>query len=296
MDTALLSYGFALGATLCFATASIAYAEYSKRVSVLWMNCFKATVALLALIVTIPLFTDWHLPSLLSIGGLMLSGLIGLNIGDLFLLKAFTRLGVSRTLILFGFQPLMVGIGAYFFFGQSFDPSRLLAVLFMIACLFTFSLERYRADKSWEVAGLLAALMGVLLDSCGILITRAAFGDSPQLTPIEGHFYRCIGAVIGFAAMAQIRPFGLIQNFRRWNTKSRVILILAALGGTYLSLLLYLSAVKIGHLASIASIAITGPMFAATLETVVHRRPPSRYLLVAFVFFCLGFYTLLRTA
>lgn len=296
MDTALLSYGLALGATLCFATSSLVYADYSKRVSVLWMNCFKATIALIALILTVPIFTEWHAPSLLSVSGLLLSGLIGLNIGDLFLLSAFTKLGVSRTLILFGFQPLMVGIGAYFIFGQDFDPTRLLAIVFMIACLFTFSLERYRKEKRWEVAGLIYALIGVALDTCGILITRAAFTESPELAPIEGHFYRCLGAVIGFAAMSQLRPIGLIKNFRQWDLRSRGLLIAAALGGAYLSLLLYLSAVKIGHLASIASISITGPMFAATLESVIHRRPPSRYLLIAFMFFCLGFYTLLRTA
>lgn len=296
MDTATLSYAFALGATLCFASASLVYAEYSKRVSVLWMNCFKASIAFVALAVTVPVFSGWHAPSILTVAGLMLSGLIGLNIGDLFLLSAFTRVGVARTLILFGFQPLLVGIAAYFLFDQELDPKRLLAVLFLIACLFTFSLERYRTEKRWEFKGLFYALLGVALDTCGILITRAAFGESPAVTPMEGHFYRCLGALVGFAAMSQIKPFGLIEGFRQWTPKVRTLLITAGLGGTYLSLLLYLSALKIGHLASVSSIAITGPMFATVLESLVHRKPPSRYLIVAFVFFCIGFYILLNAS
>jgi drug/metabolite transporter (DMT)-like permease len=298
MDLEKLSLILALGATLSFATSSLIYAEYSKRVSVLWMNCFKSLIAFIALTLTIPIFTDgWHHAKLTAIGGLMLSGLIGLNIGDLFLLSAFTRLGVARTLILFGFQPLFVGIAAFYLFDQPLDSSRFIAVIFLIACLFTFSLERYRAARRWELKGLFYALMGVLLDTVGVLLTRASFTASPEISPMEGHFYRCLGALIGFAVISfTFRKVQLFQNFNQWTPRVRTLLIAASLGGTYFSLILYLSAVKIGHLASISSIAITGPMFATTLECLVHRKAPSKYLIAAFVFFCIGFSILLHAA
>jgi drug/metabolite transporter (DMT)-like permease len=291
-----LSLFYALGATLSFASASIVYAAYSKRVSVLWMNCFKSFVAFIALAITIPIFSGWHPPSSLALAGFILSGLIGLNIGDLFLLSAFTRLGVARTLILFGFQPLLVGVAAYFLFGQALNPQRFLAVIFLIACLFIFSFERYRTERRWEISGLFHALMGVVLDTCGILITRASFANSPSVTPLEGHFFRCFGALIGFAVLAQIKPIGLFKNFQVFPVKNRLILIAAALGGTYLSLFFYLTAVKIGNLASIAGIAITGPMFATLLELVVNRRAPNRYLIAAMACFSVGFYILIRNS
>lgn len=286
----------ALGATLSFASASMIFAIYSKKISVIWMNCFKAVTAFVALAVTVPFLTGWHHAETRSIIGLLLSGWIGLNLGDLFLLSAFTRIGAARTLILFGFQPLMVGVGAYFLFGQKIPPERLLAVVFLIACLFTFSLEKYRENKSWEFTGLFHALLGVALDTCGILITRAAFSNSPEISPLEGHFYRCAGAVAGFAVLAYFRPFDFRKNFQLQLPKAKFVLIGASLAGTYLSLALYLSAIKIGQLASISSIAITGPIFATTLEHVIHRKAPSRYLLIAFFFFAIGFFILLRTA
>ena len=296
LDNEKLSLILALCATLCFATASLVYAEYSKKVSILWMNCFKALVSFLALAITIPIFTHWHLPTLPALSGFMLSGLIGLNIGDLFLLSAFTRIGAARTLILFGFQPLLVGTAAYFLFGQAIPPERTLAVLFLIACLFIFSLEKYRAERRWEIRGLAHALFGVALDTCGILITRACFAESPNVTPLEGHFYRCLGALLGFAAMAQLRPIGLWPNLIKWPNNTRALLFAAALGGTYLSLFFYLTAIKIGQLAAVSSIAITGPMFATFLELLIHKRWPSWYLLTAFSCFCIGFYILIRTA
>ncbi len=292
----VLSYLFALGATLSFATASLVFTDYSKKISVLWMNCFKAFVAFIALVITIPLFVHWKVPAPAAFAALLFSGLIGLNIGDLFLLNAFTKLGPGRTLILFGFQPLLLSIAAFFLFDQPLEPKRLLAIIFLMACLFTFSLERYRQEKRWEVIGLFHALVGVLFDLCGILLTRWAFARDVELSPIEGHLFRCTGALLGFLVIGYFRPIGLFSNFKKYPVKSRAVLILAGLGGTYLSLILYLNAIKIGHLGSIAAISITGPMFATALECVVKRQWPSRYVLVAFVFFCAGFYILFGLA
>lgn len=289
MNSDSLALLFALGATLSFATSSFVYADYSRKISVLWMNCFKASIALAALLLTIPIFTTWHTVSIKYIGALMLSGAIGLNIADLFLLSAFIRLGVARTLVLFGFQPLFLGIAAHFLYDQQFHFDKLIAVIFLVGCLFTFSLEKYRIEKRWEVKGLLFALIGVGLDTCGILLTRSAFSSHPDLSPLEGHLYRCIGALLVFALISFYRPIHLYRGLTQLKPQVRGLLVIASLGGTYLSLILYLSAVKIGHLASISAVAITGPLFATVFECVRHKKRPSRYLLFALAFFAIGF-------
>jgi drug/metabolite transporter (DMT)-like permease len=282
-----------LGSTLAFSSSSLVYAEFSSRVSVLWMNCFKCSIAFLLLILTLPFMGGWHRIEPIVVGEFLISGLIGLNIADLFLLKAFTKLGAARTLMLFGFQPIVTGVGAYLLFGQSLNPTKFIAVFFMIACLFTMSLESYRAHKNWAIGGLVLALVGVTLDACGVLITRVAFETTHTMTPVESHFYRCLGALVGFAVMSRFKPLPLIDGFTRWDRRTRLLILAACFGGTYLSLLLYLNAVKLGHLASLAGITITGPMFATTLECLVKKKAPSRYLLTAFGFFAVGFYILI---
>ena len=208
------------------------------------MNCFKALVAFALLCVTLPLFGGWRTPEPVVIGYFLISGLVGLNIADLFLLNAFTKLGAARTLMLYGFQPLIIGVGALIMFGQPLNPMKLVAVAFMIACLFTLSLESYRTHKKWAIGGLLIALAGVSLDACGVLITRKAFETTAALTPVEGHFYRCLGALAGFAVMALFKPFPLVEGFTRWPKRERILILAASFGGTYFSLLLYLHAVK----------------------------------------------------
>lgn len=288
------AYLFALGANLCFSSASLVYAAYSRKISVLWMNCFKAAVAFLALIISITLFSNWHIPSLSGSLPFLVSGILGLNIGDMCLLRAFTILGPGRTLVLFGFHPLLLGLASYFLFEQQVDSMKFVAVVFLIACLGTFSYEGFKTRGHWEVKGLLLALAGVLLDISGIILSRYGFERDQSITPIQGHFYRTGGALLGFAIIGLFLPFSLFNNFVRVGAKDKIVLIIACMAGTFLSLLFYLKAIQIGHLATVSAISITGPLFASALECVVEKRKPSRYLLVALLFFVLGYAVLFK--
>jgi drug/metabolite transporter (DMT)-like permease len=188
-------------------------------------------------------------------------------------------------------------------FDQSFDTRRLIAIVFLIGCLVIFSLEKYRESKSWEFRGLTMAIIGVSMDSFGVILTRLAFENSKHTQPLEGHLIRCFGALAAYVAIAafvhtrrrltnstdRTPVVGLFTNFLRFDVKSRALILLGCFAGTYLSLCLYLTAIQIGHLASISAIAITGPMFAALLETLIHKRQPSKYLGLAFAFFLCGF-------
>lgn len=310
----MLPYLLTLGATLSFSGASLIFAHYSRRISVLWMNTFKAFVAFSLLTLTLPIlfaingqWSGYAPPTLDSTLLLLISGAIGLGIGDLFLLDAFVRIGVSRTLILYGFQPIALGLAGSLLFGQTFSSLRLIAVGCLIACLIIFNLEHYRENKRWVLRGFFFALLGVSLDSGGVLLTRLAFEQSPHSQPLEGHFIRCIGALVFYAFYAGFlrlrRPkhdhtpvIGLYSNFIRYDRRTQGILFFGCFAGTFLSLCLYLTAIQIGHLASISAIAITGPMFAALLETTLQKKPISRSLALAFAFFIAGFIVLLMSA
>lgn len=311
-----LPYLLTLASTLTFSSSSLIFATYSRRVSVLWMNAAKAFVALVFVSLTVPILLSmagplsaWVPPTTTATMALFISGAIALGIGDLFLLDAFVRIGVSRTLMLYGFQPIFLGLVGSLALGQTFalDIFRVVAIATLIGCLLIFSLERYRQTQSWELRGLAMAVIGVSMDSIGVLLTRYAFDQSPHTQPLEGHFIRCLGALFAYAMVAlfihgrrriqgsedRTPVVGLISNFLRFDGRSRALLILGCFGGTFLSLCFYLTAIQIGHLASISAITITGPMFAALLESVVHRHRPSRYLLCAFALFIAGFTLLL---
>lgn len=290
-DTSLF---YALAAVIIFATSSVVYGHFSTKISVLWMNSFKATIALVAFGIATLFSKDFsHSAATMSIVAFMFSGLIGLNFADLFLLRAFKTIGAARTLMIFSFQPIFIGFMSFFLFSQNITTPQVFAIFFMIACVLTLSYEKFRSSGRWEVRGPLYALAGVSLDGVGILLTRYAFDTDLKVTVFEGNFYRCLGAGLGFLVISQFIPLNLFKSLSNLPKRPRNIVLFASFTGTFLSLTLYLTALSRGHLATVTAIAGTGPIFAAVAESIWTKKWPTIYLYVAFALFGCGFYLLI---
>ncbi len=286
---------YALGAAFSFSIASQIFTHYARKVSVMWMNCFKAVTALLAFSLVVALTNRMQqTPSPLSVSIFFLSGLIALNIGDWFLVKAFQTIGPARTLVIFSFQPIFIGIMAYIIFSQPLTPEKLIGIIFMISCVYVLSLERFKKEKKWELAGPIYALIGIILDTCGILLTRFAFDNDPSVSVMQGNLYRVLGAITGFIIMSKFVRIDLFKTYAAMSVKSQVVVFIGGILGTFVSLFLFLKAISIGHLATITSLTGAGPVFAAIFESIIHKKWPSRYLCIAFILFGIGFLFIIR--
>lgn len=279
----------ALCSTIIFAFSSVIFQSFAQKFGALWMNAFKASVALFAFSVVFFFSFDGQFPYWKSFVFFFISGFVGLNLGDLLLLNAFKRIGSARTLMIFSFQPLMMAAFGYLMFRQALEPQKVLAILFLIACVFVISYERYRSDRRWEWLGPLFAFGGVLLDCAGVLMTRYAFELDDSVSVVEANFYRCLGAGVGFVLMARFFKMSLKKRFTKLKTQTKLLVLLASFSGTFLSLWIYLTALETGHLAKIAAVVGAGPLFTALIESIYFRRWPSRYLWVSLFFFFIGF-------
>ncbi|MFN8945446.1 MAG: EamA family transporter, partial [Pseudobdellovibrionaceae bacterium] len=54
----------------------------------------------------------------------------------------------------------------------------------------------------------------------------------------------------------------------------------------------YLTAIKLGNIATLSSVAITGPLFAGLFECLHQKKWPSKEVLMATFLFICGFYIL----
>lgn len=287
------AYFYALGASLSFSTASLVFAAYAKNISSVWMNYFKTTVCFICFSLCMVFFVQWQALPWAVVGALLLSGILGLGLGDLFLLKAYARMGAGRTLILFGFQPMILGISSWYLFSQPFSFYKLLAVLFFLICLYLFSLEKFKEHGHWEVTGLLAALLGVVFDNSGILLTRWSFDAAPEVSVLQVNFIRTFGALGFYMTFNPFLKSGLLRNFLALSHQQKWVITVASTAGTFVSLLLYLSAVRVAHLASLSAIGVFGPLYSTSLECFIYRKKPSWYLILAAMSFVIGFCILL---
>lgn len=253
------------------------------------MNQLKVAVAIFGFAAAFLITEQWAQLSPLATCFLLSSGLLGLCIGDLFLFKAFAELGPSRTLVLYSFQPIFLGIYGYLFLSQSLSIPQTIAILCMIGCVCTFLLERNRKTGKWHAMSFLAAFLGIFFDAIGVMLTRSAYELTPALGSFQSNLVRASGAVLGFLIINPKSYRKVWSDLKVMNRNQRHLVIGACFFGTFVSLSLYLHALKFAHVATLTSIAITGPVWVSLIEHLRDRELPNRYLVFAFLLFLTGF-------
>jgi drug/metabolite transporter (DMT)-like permease len=247
-------------------------------------------IALIAFTIALLTSSTWTSINTTTTALLLLSGFSGLCLGDIFLFRAFATLGPGRALVLYSFDPLIVGLYGFFFLGQIFTANQTLAVFCMIICVFIFMFERNKMTGSWDLKSFFWAFLGICLDAFGVMMTRTSYEMNPDLETFQVNVIRCVGAIVGFILIAPKSYPVVFKDVLNLSKRDLTMLIGASIAGTFLSLTLYLTALKYAHVGTLTAISITGPVWVAILESIYFRRLPSRYLVMAFCFFLTGFY------
>lgn len=282
-------YVFTIFSNFFFALGSQFYTHYTKKFSSSWMNAYKSILGLMLFLITTIILEGFHLENYVSFIFFMSSGFLGLGLGDLFLFNAFKEMGTGRTLVVFGFHPIIIGLFSYLLFSQDLEPKAFIAIFFFLFCLFTFSFESFKKSGSWQIRGILFALLGVSLDATGVILTKYAFLSSPLVGTFEGNVYRAIGAILFYFFLNFIFPFSFFPRMKTLNLKSKIYVSLGTLFGTYLSLACFLYAVKNARsLAMVTAISVTSVLFSSIMESFIEKKKPTKYFMLAFLFFLVG--------
>lgn len=263
-------------------------ADFTRRISSLFTNSYKTGIALIACTIALFAFNGWDFPPQKQAIAFLVSGVLGLGIGDIFLLKAFSMIGPGRTLMIFGFHPLFVSFIGYFVFNQPLGGTRLLPIALFLGCLFFSSLEKMKEEGRWNFKGFLFGFIGVMLDASGTLFTRLGF-EGEELHPLLSHWLRCLSALTVFLILNAVTKTPIIAPFKEFSKKDKMTFLFACFLGTFLSLWFHLTALRTGHLATISAISITGPIFITIIESFRARKLPTKYSIVALILFSVGF-------
>lgn len=296
-DCTVLPYLYVLAALTCFSGASVWYGEFARRFGSAWMTFIKASVASFAFLVcTLVLFgfgiqdsTKLYHPQTLLFA---LSGAVGLGLGDILIIKAFSVLGSARTLIIFSFQPLLLGLQAYLFFGQVTSLLQVLTIFFLILCVWLMLWEQALKTGHWEIKGVAAAVGGVVLDNIGVIMSRQAF-DATELHVMPANLVRTFGAIAILLVWLKVKKTSIALPLVQMSSKDKTILVVSSFAGTFLSLSLYLSAIKVGHLATLSAVSGLGPLVASLWEWKILGKRPTKMFFICLAFTIPGLLVLL---
>ena len=137
---------------------------------------------------------------------LVISGIIGLVIGDSFLFKAFQSIGARVSMLLMASSPAMSSILAYFFLGESLSLFGFIGIavtIFGIGLVVLDRSELPNAKFKINKLGILYGLLGALGQAAGLIFAKFAFEEG-EVHKMVATFIRIISSVLILLIIALI--------------------------------------------------------------------------------------------
>lgn len=174
----------ALITAILWAVSSYFFSNAINKIGSLSVNFLRLLISLLLLIPTIFIFNIWDTISLRQIILLMLSGVVGLSIGDALFFKSLEFLSPRIGTLVTSLSPAVSAIMAYFFLSERISLINVMGIVIALSgvMLVVFKKEENtgNAKNTKELnKGLLYAFLYTLGQGGGIILARFAYDEKP---------------------------------------------------------------------------------------------------------------------
>jgi drug/metabolite transporter (DMT)-like permease len=159
---------------------SFAFASGSRRIGPIQTNVDRLIIAAFFLISTVSIFNLSFNLSLNQFTFLIISGIIGLVIGDTFLFKAFQLIGARLSMLLMALSPAMSALFAFIFLGEELSAWAILGIVITLSGISLVVLEKEHGTvKKYKISGfgLFCGFMGALGQAAGLILAKFAFQE-----------------------------------------------------------------------------------------------------------------------
>jgi drug/metabolite transporter (DMT)-like permease len=145
-----------------------------------------------------------------QISNLVISGILGLVLGDSFLFKAFQLIGARLGIIIMAAVPVLSAILAYFFLSEIISYLGMFGMLLTITGILIVVLEKKSREKhfTFNKRGIFYGFLGALGQASGLIFAKFAF-QAGELNGFSASFLRL------FSASIIILP--IASTFRRYK-------------------------------------------------------------------------------
>lgn len=259
----------ALCAAFLWAVSSVIYDRLGQQIPPLTLNLLKGAIAIILLLITLLLhgeFLSAIAPVPLCL--LLLSGVLGIGVGDTAFFTALNCLGARRALLMETLAPPMTAIGALFLQEQLSVGAwcGILLTILGVAWVVTEQLPSSSVSPVNLARGISFGLLAALAMATGGVLSRAVLATT-NISPLWAALLRLIAAVLILLPLAWLRgkreavhqDYAQIKIFQSLPVFRAIFL--AAFAGTYLGIWLQQTAIKFTAVGIALTLTNTSPLF-----------------------------------
>jgi drug/metabolite transporter (DMT)-like permease len=198
----------ALTTAICWTLTAICFESAGKKVGSLAVNFYRLIIAFI-LLGAFTFFTRGMFLPFDATGSnwiwLLISGMIGFVIGDLFLFQAYVEIGSRISLLIMSAVPPITAITGFLLMGERITLLAAAGMLITVIGIALVILSRNAGDKkiklTHSVKGVTYAFIGALGQAFGLVFSKLGMGS---YNPFAATQIRVIAAIAGFAAVITI--------------------------------------------------------------------------------------------
>lgn len=280
---------FALTAAFLWALSASLLENLAHRIPPKELNILKGSVAIILLLGTSLLLGE----NFTALKGsevytLLLSGVIGIGLGDTAYFYGLKDIGSRRALLLFALAPPMTALIGWIFLGETLPLISWIGILVTMGGVAWVVTERNPQEKIEQdpkrlARGILLGVLASLGQAIGLVLSRSVMsGDG--ISSLQSAALRLFAGVVFTLVWVLInrQPFGQWRMQADWK-KTAKLLVLTAFIGTYLCLWLQQMAVQ-GTSAGIAQTLLsTSPIFILPISALRGEKVTLRAVLGALI-------------
>ena len=279
----------ALGAAFLWAIASVVYGRLGRQIPPLELNFLKGIVAIALLILTL-LYSGQLLPEInpTALTLLLLSGGLGIGVGDTAYFSAINYLGPRRTLILETLAPPLAALLALIFLQEKLSSASWCGILLTIlgvAWVVTERLPNSTPNTTHlTVRGISWGMLAAVSQANGAVLSRAALAQS-SISPLWSTLVRLGAGVLVLVLWLLLKgkqqkapeSVSTLKVLHSWKVLGAIAL--TSFFSTYLGIWLQQTSLKFAPVGISQTLTSTSPLFVLPLVILMGETVSSRAIL-----------------
>ncbi|KUM53582.1 hypothetical protein AR688_06665 [Rheinheimera sp. EpRS3] len=270
----------ALAAAACWALGSLLSAQASSHLGAFAFTRWRMLCAASLLWLIAAISGGWATLAFSSFGLLLLSGVIGIFIGDTALFAAMNRLGPRRAGVLFATHSLFSVVLAYFFLGETLWGWTLIGSSLLISGVMTAiffgkrktELHAWEANQSQLTSGVALGLLAALCQAVATLMLKPLM--ETDIDAVAASAVRMTTAFVLHQIIFML-GFKVARAYLPMNKKVFLLVLANAALSMVLGMTLILQALKYGDAGLVAILSSVSPVLVLPLLWLIYKRSPA---------------------